>query len=76
MIAFNIDGVFSQDTALYLNHYNVCVRAGNHCAKILKDEIDVKNTCRISFYFYNTFEEIDRVIELLRNNKEIFNIVL
>ena len=76
MIAFNIDGVFSQDTALYLNHYNVCVRAGNHCAKILKDEIDVKNTCRISFYFYNTFEEIDRVIELLRNNKEIFNIFL
>ena len=75
-VVFNIDGVFSQDTAAYLNHYNICVRAGNHCAKILKEDIDVKNTCRISFYLYNTKEEIDKVIEVLKNNKELFNIVL
>lgn len=36
ILAFNVDGIFSQDVAYYLNKYNVCVRAGNHCAKILK----------------------------------------
>lgn len=36
-MAFNIKGVFSQDTAIYLDKYNICVRAGNHCAKILKN---------------------------------------
>lgn len=76
LIAFNIDGVFSQDTAVYLNHYHICVRAGNHCAKILKEDLLVKNTCRISFYLYNTEEEIDKVIEVLKNSKEIFKIVL
>lgn len=76
LVAFNIDGVFSQDTAVYLNHYHICVRAGNHCAKILKEDLLVKNTCRISFYFYNTEGEIDKLIEVLRNSKDIFKIVL
>ena len=76
IIAFNIDDVFSQDTAVYLNHYKICVRAGNHCAKMLKEDLDVKNTCRISFYLYNTKEEIDKVIEVLKDNKNIFNVIL
>ena len=67
IIAFNYKDIFAQDLAIYLNKYNICVRAGNHCAKILKKEINIKNTCRISFYFYNTKEEIDRLIEVLSN---------
>ncbi|MDD3341535.1 MAG: cysteine desulfurase [Bacilli bacterium] len=67
IIAFNIEGIFSQDLAVYLNKYNICVRAGNHCAKILKGEMGIKNTCRMSFYFYNTKEEIDKVIDVLKN---------
>ncbi len=75
-VAFNLEGVFAQDTAVYLNHYHICVRAGNHCAKILKDELHVKNTCRISFYLYNTKEEIDKLIDVLKRSKDIFKIVL
>ena len=75
-IAFNLEGVFAQDTAVYLNNYHICVRAGNHCAKILKEDIEVKNTCRISFYLYNTKEEIDQVIEVLKNSKDIFKVIL
>lgn len=75
-IAFNLEGVFPQDTAVYLNHYHICVRAGNHCAKILKDELKVKNTCRISFYFYNTKEEIDELARVLKDSKNIFEVVL
>ena len=61
---------------VYLNHYHICVRAGNHCAKMLKDEIKVKNTCRISFYLYNTKEEIDRLIAVLQNKEELYNTIL
>jgi len=64
-IIFNVRGVHSQDTATYLNKCGICVRAGNHCAKILKDEIGVTNTCRISLYFYNTKEEIDLLVKAL-----------
>lgn len=76
IVAFNIDGVFSQDTAVYLNHYHICARAGNHCAKILKDELKIKNTCRISFYLYNTKAEIDELVRVLKQSKDIFKIVL
>ena len=67
IISFNIDGIFAQDLALYLDHYHICVRAGSHCAKILIDEIGIKNTCRMSLYFYNTKEEIDQMVEVLKN---------
>ena len=71
IIAFNIDGIFSQDVAFYLNKYNICVRAGNHCAKILKSATGVKNTLRVSLYFYNTTEEIDKFIELISDREKI-----
>ncbi len=67
IITFNIKDIFAQDLAIYLNRYNICVRAGNHCAKILKEEIGIKNTCRISLYFYNTKEEIDYLVKVLSN---------
>ena len=76
IIAFNIDGVFAQDTSMYLNHYGIAVRAGNHCAKMLKDEMDIKNTVRVSMYFYNDYSEIDKLVEVLRNSKDIFKVVL
>lgn len=69
IIAFNMKDIFSQDLAIYLNKYDICVRAGNHCAKILKGDIGIKNTCRMSLYFYNTKEEIDTVVEVLKNPK-------
>lgn len=76
IVLFNIDDIFSEDTSQYLNHYHICVRAGNHCAKMVKDEIRIKNTCRISLYLYNTKEEIDRFIEVMKGNKDIFKVIL
>ena len=71
IVAFNVEGIFSQDVAYYLNKYNICVRAGNHCAKILKKAIGVKNTIRVSLYFHNTKEEIDALVELLSDKDKI-----
>lgn len=67
IVAINYVDVFAQDLAIYLNKYHICVRAGNHCAKILKDEIGIKNTVRISLALYNTKEEIDYLIKVLKN---------
>ena len=71
IVAFNVDGIFPQDVAYYLNKYNICVRAGNHCAKLVKNAIGVKNTVRISLYFYNSKEEIDKLVELLKDKERI-----
>ena len=71
IISFNVDGVFAQDVAYYLNKYNLCVRAGNHCAKNLKKEVGVSNSLRVSLYFYNTESDIDALVELLKNKEKI-----
>ena len=71
IVTFNVEGVFSQDVAYYLNKYNICVRAGNHCAKLTKNVTGVTNTLRISLYFYNTETEIDELVELLSDKEKI-----
>ena len=76
IFAFNINGVFAQDSSVYLNHYKIFVRSGNHCAKMLKDEINVKNTVRCSMYFYNNFEDVDKLVDALLNSKDIFKVVI
>ena len=75
-ILFNIKDIFSQDTSRYLNHYHICVRAGNHCAKMVKDIIGVSNTCRVSLYFYNTKEEIDKFIEVIKNREDLMKVII
>lgn len=71
IVTFNVSDIFSQDVAFYLNKYQTCVRAGNHCAKILKNATKVTNTIRVSLAFYNTESEIDMLVELLSNKEKI-----
>ena len=68
-LAFNVKGVFAQDTAIYLDKHNICVRSGDHCDKKLSDELKIKNTVRVSLYFYNTKEDIDKLVDALNNDK-------
>ena len=76
IVIFNLDKIFSQDTAVFLNHFNICVRAGNHCAKILDNVFNISNTVRISLSFYNTKEEIDLLINVLKNSNNIWKEIL
>jgi len=71
IVAFNVDGIFSEDVAYYLNKYGICVRAGNHCAKLTKDVFGIANSLRVSLYFYNTESEIDNLVELLKDKDKI-----
>jgi cysteine desulfurase / selenocysteine lyase len=66
IITFNVEGIFAQDTAVYLNSKGIMVRAGNHCAKILVELIKTSETVRASVSFYNTKEEVDALVEALR----------
>lgn len=76
IVSFNIKGVFAQDTAVYLDKYNICVRAGNHCAKMIDNVFNISNTVRISLSFYNTKEEIDLLINVLKNSSNIWKEIL
>lgn len=76
IVSFNINGVFAQDAAIYLDKYNICVRAGNHCAKMLDNVFNISNTVRISLSFYNSKEEIDLLINVLKNSSNIWKEIL
>ena len=73
IVTFNVEGVFAQDVAAYLNKKNICIRVGNHCAKILSEVTGVKNTCRASLYVYNTYDDVDRLIEALDNDNILYD---
>lgn len=75
LITFNKKDIFAQDLSIYLSKKNICIRAGNHCAKLLKECLGVKNTCRVSLYFYNTKEDIDKLVNALEN-KNIKNEII
>ena len=76
IIAINIDDIFAQDVGYYLNKYKICVRTGNHCAKLLKNVIGTDHTLRISLYFYNTKEDIDKLVDLLSDKTRIMKEML
>src|SRR3989344_4696214 len=75
IISFNLSGVHPHDIASLLNDYKICVRAGHHCAMPLMEKLKIPHggTCRISFYIYNTFEDIDRLVEALKEINKKFN---
>lgn len=67
IVVFNVDGIFAQDAAAYLSSKGIAVRAGNHCAKLIHHVIGVTETLRASFYLYNSIEEVDHLVEVIRD---------
>ena len=72
VIAFNLDGLHPHDVATALDMEGVAVRAGHHCAQPLLNYLDVSSTARASFYFYNTKQDADRLVEAILATKEFF----
>ena len=72
VISFNIKNVHPHDVASILDSENVCVRSGNHCAQPLLRYLGLDSTCRVSFYFYNTKEDIDNLVNALDKAYNIF----
>lgn len=71
VISFNVKEVHSHDTAFILDNHKVAIRSGHHCAQPLMKYMKVPSTARASFYFYNTYEEIDQLVEGLRGVRRL-----
>lgn len=69
VVAFNVikgsELVDSHIVAGFLNDEGIAVRSGGHCAYPLADRLGVEGTVRVSFYIYNTRDEVDRFLEVL-----------
>lgn len=70
IITFNVKGVYAQDIATYFNSKKIAVRSGQHCAKNLKEHLDVMGTVRASIYLYTTKEEIDAFLEAAKTAED------
>lgn len=72
VISFNIKDIHPHDVASILDAQNVCIRSGNHCAQPLMRYLGIDSTCRASFYFYNTKQDVDNLIQGLEKVCKIF----
>ena len=66
VISFVIDGLHPQDIGVLLDKFGIGIRTGHHCVQPLMKRFGLLGTCRASFAFYNTFEEIDLFVKALR----------
>lgn len=74
IITFNIKDVHPHDVATVMDAYGVAIRAGHHCAQPLMQYLKQNATCRASFYFYNTREDVDRFIMALKKVREVLHL--
>ena len=72
VLSFNLKKIHPHDVASILDSVGVCVRSGNHCAQPLMRYLGIDSTCRASLYFYNTKEDIDRLIEGIQKAYHVF----
>jgi cysteine desulfurase/selenocysteine lyase len=68
VISFVIDGIHPQDLGVLLDKFGIAIRTGHHCVQPLMKRFGLPGTCRASFAFYNTFEEIDLFVKALRRS--------
>lgn len=66
VISFNIGDIHPYDIGSVIDNLGVAVRTGHHCAQPIMDYFKIPGTIRVSFCFYNNFEEIDILIDSLK----------
>lgn len=72
LISFNLDGVHPHDLTSFLDEKGICIRAGHQCTQPLLGRLGTYSVARASLYFYNTKQEIDFFIQVLKETKEFF----
>ena len=66
IVSFNIEGVHNYDLGMILDKLGIAVRTGAHCADPVMDHFGIRGTCRASFAFYNTMDEVDALVAGVR----------
>ncbi len=73
LVGFVMEAAHPHDLTTFADHYGLAMRGGHHCNQPLMRRFGLPGTTRASFYFYNTKEEIDRMIEILRDAVRFFS---
>jgi cysteine desulfurase/selenocysteine lyase len=72
VLSFMLEGVHAHDLGTILDREGVAIRAGHHCAQPVMDFYGIPATARASLAFYNTREDIDRLVAAIGKAKELF----
>ena len=72
IVTFNIKGVHPHDVATFLSSYNICIRAGHHCAQLITHHLGCMGTVRASFYIYNTLDDAKKLVEAINAATDYF----
>ncbi len=72
VLSFVMDGIHPSDAGVLLDQMGIAIRTGTHCAEPVMQHFGITGTARASFAFYNTFEEVDKLIEGLKRVKQMF----
>ncbi len=73
VISFNYPNLHPHDVGTVLDRHGVAIRAGHHCAQPLMRALGVFGTARVSFYVYNTLEEVDVLVDALGKARAFFS---
>ena len=73
LVGFVMEAAHPHDLTTFADQYGLAMRGGHHCNQPLMRRFGLPGTTRASFYFYNTKEEIDRMIEILRDAVRFFS---
>jgi len=71
IISFNIEGIHSLDLAHFLDYEGITIRSGHHCCQPLMQALDITACARVSFYFYNSVEEVDFLVDKINKAVQV-----
>lgn len=74
VVSFNLEGIgIASDVGMILDKLGIAVRTGHHCTQPIMDFFDVAGTVRASFAVYNTFEEVDILVEGVKKAQKMLS---
>ena len=71
IISFNVEGIHSLDLAHLLDYEGITIRSGHHCCQPLMQALDITACARVSFYFYNSVEEVDFLVDKINKAVQV-----
>ena len=73
LVSFLLEDVHAHDVVTMADRYGIALRGGHHCNQPLHRKLGVKSSARASFYFYNTREEVDQLVEAIEKIRAFFS---
>jgi cysteine desulfurase/selenocysteine lyase len=74
LLSFQIGAIHAHDLVAYANEFGIALRGGHHCTQPLMRKLGLQASARASFYFYNRENEVDRLVEVLREAIRYFGV--